>query len=65
MLAGAAFAATALSAQPAPSIGRASFYTEWDFRGEYLVVEAPNTIENTPMSKNSALGTWISPSSGR
>ncbi len=42
----ATLTSTALSAQPAPPIGRASFYTERDFRGECLVVDAPNTIDN-------------------
>ena len=46
LLAGVALAPAVSSAQPAPSAGRASFYTERDFRGECLVVEATTAIDN-------------------
>ena len=35
-----------LLAQPRPPVGRASFYTELDFRGDVLVVEAGAAIDN-------------------
>jgi len=48
-LAALAFVASSLStllAQPRPPVGRASFYTELDFRGDVLVVEAGAAIDN-------------------